>query len=131
MVAVFFLVEVTAGLRIHPLQYALVGAALCLFFLGFLALAEFVPVALAYAVSAGACTVLIAGYAWSFLRTGGRTATIGGGLAATYGYLYYVLQSQDFALLAGTFALFLMLATVMFVTRRVDWYAPAAEPPRS
>lgn len=129
--AVFFLFEVTAGLRIHPLQYALVGAALCLFFLGFIALAEFVPVALAYALAAGACTLLIVGYAWSFLRTGVRTATLGGGLVATYGYLYYVLQSQDFALLAGTLALFALLAIVMFVTRRINWYAPGAEPPRS
>ena len=127
--AVFFLFEVTAGLRIHPLQYALVGVGLCLFFLGFLALSEFLAVGLAYTLSAGACTALIAGYAWSFLRTGARTATIGGGLVATYGYLYYVLQSQDFALLAGTFALFAMLAVVMFVTRRINWYAPGAKSP--
>lgn len=121
--AVFFLFEVTGGLRIHPLQYGIVGAALCLFFLGFLALSEFWPTGRAYGLAAGACTVMVAGYAWSFLKTGLRTVVIGGGLGATYGYLYFVLQSQDYALLAGTAALFAVLAAVMFFTRNVDWFA--------
>jgi inner membrane protein len=121
--AVFFLFEVTARLRIHPLQYAMVGAALCLFFLGFLALTEFWSTAAAYTVAAGACTLLVGLYSWSFLRTGLRTLVIGGGLAGTYGYLYFVLQSQDYALVAGTVALFAMLALVMYCTRRINWYS--------
>jgi inner membrane protein len=124
--AVFFLFEVTGGLRIHPLQYGMVGAALCLFFLGFLALSEFWPTGRAYAAAAGACTLMVAGYAWSFLKTGLRTLVIGGGLAATYGYLYFVLQSQDYALLAGTAALFGVLGAVMFFTRKVDWFGQGA-----
>jgi inner membrane protein len=121
--AVFFLFEITAALRIHPLQYAMVGAALCLFFLAFLALSEFWSTGLAYGAAAAACTVLIAAYAWSFLKTGRRTLVIGGGLAATYGYLYFVLKSQDYALVAGTAALFGVLALVMFCTRRINWYS--------
>ena len=121
--AVFFLFEVTARLRIHPLQYALVGAGLCLFFLTFLALSEFWPVGLAYAVAAAACTTLVSLYARSFLQAGRRTLALAGALAATYGYLYFVLQSQDYALLAGTAALFVALALLMFCTRRIDWYA--------
>jgi len=122
--AVFFLFEVTApGLKIHPLQYAMVGAALCLFFLGFLALSEFWAIGLAYGAAAAACTVLVSAYAWSFLKTGPRTLVIGGGLAATYGYLYFVLKSQDYALIAGTAALFAALALVMFCTRRINWYS--------
>lgn len=120
--AVFFLFEITAGLRIHPLQYAMVGAALCLFFLGFLALGEFMDTARAYVVAAAACTAMVALYAGSFLRTGARTRLIGGGLAATYGYLFFVLRSQDYALVAGTAALFAVLAAVMFGTRRINWY---------
>jgi inner membrane protein len=121
--AVFFLFEVTSALRIHPLQYAMVGAALCLFFLGFLALTEFWSTALAYAVTAGACTAMVSLYAWTFLRSGARTLVVLGGLATTYGYLYFVLQSEDYALLAGTLALFAVLAVIMFFTRRINWYA--------
>jgi len=120
--AVFFLFEITSALRIHPLQYALVGAALCLFFIGFLALTEFWSTGAAYATSAAACTAIIALYAHSFLRAGWRTLVITGGLGATYGYLYFVLKSQDYALIAGTAALFAALALVMFCTRRIDWY---------
>ena len=120
--AVFFLFEVTAGLKIHPLQYLLVGVGLCLFFLGFLALSEFWSTGLAYAVASSACTLLVSLYAWSFLRTGWRTLVIFGGLGATYGYLYFVLKSQDYALIAGTAALFGALALVMFCTRRINWY---------
>jgi inner membrane protein len=122
--AVFFLFEVTApALRIHPLQYAMVGAALALFFLGFLALSEFWSTAAAYGAAAGACTLLVSLYAWSFLQTGWRTLVVTGGLGATYGYLYFVLQSQDYALVAGTAALFGALALVMFCTRRINWYS--------
>ena len=127
--AVFFLFEMTAALRIHPLQYALVGAGLCLFFLGFLALSEFMATGLAYGAAAAACVALVSLYAWSFLRTGRRTLVVAGGLAATYGYLYFVLRSQDFALLAGTAALFVGLGLVMYGTRRLNWYALDAPPP--
>jgi inner membrane protein len=129
--AVFFVFEVTAALRIHPLQYALVGAALCLFFLGFLALSELMATGPAYGVAAAACTALVSLYAWSFLRTGRRTLVIGGGLSATYGYLYFVLQSQDYALVAGTVALFALLALVMFCTRRINWYTLEVKTPPS
>ncbi|OHE81316.1 MAG: hypothetical protein A3G75_08345 [Verrucomicrobia bacterium RIFCSPLOWO2_12_FULL_64_8] len=120
--AVFFLFEITAALPIHPFQYGLVGAALCLFFLGFLSLTEFWATGRAYGAAAAVCTVLVSLYAWSFLRTGRRTLIIAGGLGATYGYLYFVLQSQDYALVAGTIALFAVLALVMFCTRRINWY---------
>ena len=121
--AVFFLFEITAALRIHPLQYAMVGAALCLFFLGFLALSEFWAIGWAYGAAAATCTALVSLYSWSFLKTGRRTLVIGGGLGATYGYLYFVLQSQDYALVAGTVALFAALALVMFCTRGINWYS--------
>jgi inner membrane protein len=127
--SVFFLFEMTSNLRIHPLQYAMVGAALCLFFLGFLALSEIWPSGLAYAVAASSCTLMIALYAWSFLRTGWRTLIIAAGLAATYGYLYFVLQSQDYALIAGTAALFVALAIVMYFTRKIDWFTQETAKP--
>lgn len=119
--AVFFLFEVTAATRVHVVQYLMVGAALTLFYLGFLALGEFIPSGAAYGVAAAASTLLIAGYSWSVLRAGWRTAIVGLGLAATYGYLYFILQLQDYALLAGTGALFALLAVAMWVTRRLDW----------
>ena len=111
---------VRGWLRFNALNYLLVGAALCLFYLGVLALAEFLAFGVAYAVAAGASTVLIALYAWRILRSGRRAWLVGGMLGGVYGHLYFVLQMEDFALLAGTGALFAVLAAVMYATRLLE-----------
>jgi inner membrane protein len=72
-------------------------------------------------IAAGACTAVVSFFSWSFLGSGSRTFVILGGLSATYGYLHFVMKSQDYALLAGTAALFVALALVMFCTRRINW----------
>ncbi len=118
----FFLFEVTARLRIHPLQYLMVGVALVLFFLGYLALSEFLAAGLAYGVAAVVSTLLVTAYSASALKTGRRSLVVGGTLAGTYAYLYFVLQLQDYALLAGTVALFVLLGVAMWATRKIDWY---------
>ena len=119
--AVYFLFEVTSPVRVHPLQYLMVGGALVLFYLGFLAMAEFVPVAWAYSSAACASTMLVGSYSWSVLQAGSRSLLVSSGLASTYGYVYFMLQLQDYALLAGTAALFSLLAAAMWSTRRLDW----------
>jgi inner membrane protein len=116
----FFLFEAVCGLKLNALNYLLVGAALCLFYLGALALAEFLAFGWAYALAAGLSTGLIALYAWRILRGGRRAWLVGGMLGGVYGYLYFVLQMEDFALLAGTGALFVVLAAVMYATRRLE-----------
>lgn len=119
----FFLFEVTARQKIHPFQYLMVGAALCLFYLLLLSVSEFVGFGLAYLAAAVASTLLITWYCRSFLGGGMRTLMIGAGLAGVYTFLYITLRQQDYALLMGAIALFLVLALIMYVTRKVDWYA--------
>ena len=121
--AAFFLFEVLAALKIHPFQYAIVGAALCLFYLGLLSLSEFIPFGLAYLAAAGATTLLICFHSVKMLKSGGRTFIVAGLLAAIYGFLYVALQLQDYALLLGTGGLFAALALVIWLTRNIDWYA--------
>jgi inner membrane protein len=118
--AAFFLFEVASDVRLSALNYLLVGAALCLFYLGLLSLAEIVGFARAYAGAASASLLLIGLYGRSVLRSGGRSLAVSAMLGGVYGYLYFVLQMEDFALLAGTGALFVLLAAVMFATRRLD-----------
>ena len=114
----FFTFEMTGTGRLKMLHYLLVGASLCLFYLGLLALSEFVGFGLAYALSAAASTLLITGYSASVLGTWSRAGIAAGATGGVYGYLYFVLQMQDYALLAGTLALFVALAAIMAVTRR-------------
>jgi inner membrane protein len=119
----FFLFEVTARQKIHPFQYLMVGAALCLFYLLMLSISEFIGFGFAYVIAAVASTVLITWYCRFFLGGGARTLMIGAGLAGVYTFLYITLRQQDYALLMGAIALFVVLAIVMYVTRKIDWYA--------
>jgi inner membrane protein len=116
----FFLFEAVCRVRLSSLNYLLVGAALSLFYLGLLALAEFLVFGVAYALAGAASTVLIALYARRILKSDRRALLVGGMLGGVYAYLYFVLQMEDFALLAGTEALFAVLAAVMFATRRLE-----------
>ena len=119
---VFLLWELLRNLRLHPVQYLLIGAALVVFYLLLLSLAEHMRFALAYASAAGATIALVATYAASVLAAGLRGAFgIGAWLSALYGVLFVLLQLEDVALLVGTVFVFAMLALVMFLTRRIDW----------
>ena len=132
----FFLFEVTAHQKIHPFQYLMVGAALCLFYLLLLSISEFIGFSCAYLIAAVAATMMITWYCRFFLGGGARTFMICAGLSGVYLFLYITLRQQDYALLMGAVALFVVLAIVMYVTRKVDWYARdageyASEPTRN
>jgi inner membrane protein len=127
--AAFFLLEVLQRRAIHPVQYALVGFALALFFLLLIALAEHLGFALAYAIAASACVALNGYYIAHALQSARRGAAFGVALAALYGLLYVILRAEDHALLMGSALVFACLALAMIATRRVDWYAIGAQPP--
>ncbi len=124
----FFLFEIVSAVRIHPFQYALVGAALCLFYLGLLSLSEFIAFSKSYVLAATMTTLLIWFYCVSVLRSGRRTLIVVGLLAAIYSFLFVALQLQDYALLFGTGGLFLALTAVFLVTRNIDWYTRDQSP---
>ncbi len=117
------LIEVLSGRRVHPVQYALVGLALSLFFLLLLSLSEHLPFEQAYAAAATACATLLGFYASSMLGRALSGLLFGLGIALLYGLLYALLQMEQNALVIGSVMLFLALATVMTLTRRIDWYA--------
>lgn len=126
--AAFFLFEVLQRRALHPVQYALVGFALALFFLLLIALAEHLGFALAYAIAASACVALNGYYVAHALQSARRGAAFGAALAALYGLLYVILRAEDHALLMGSVLVFACLALAMIATRRVDWYAIGATP---
>ena len=117
-----FVWEVTGGVLVHPIQYMFVGFTMCVFYLLLLSLAEHRGFDVAYAVAASATIGLLAWY-WSWvLRGRWQGFLMGGALSVLYGYLYLLLRLEDYALLAGAAGLFAMLALLMFLTRRVNWY---------
>lgn len=119
--ATFFLYAVLAPVELHPVQYLLVGAAICLFYLLLLSISEQAPFPVAYAVASAAIVALISGYSAAILHGRLRALVLGGLLGLLYGYLYVLLQAEDQALLLGSVGLFAILATLMYLTRRIDW----------
>ncbi|WP_395683441.1 cell envelope integrity protein CreD [Dokdonella sp.] len=122
----FFLFEVLRGLRVHPVQYLLVGAALCTFYLVLLALSEQVGFGIAYAIAAAAIVLIVGGYAAAVLRQRRAGFALGGLLALVYVLLYGLVRSEDYALLMGSLGLLATLVALMALTRRVDWYVTGA-----
>lgn len=118
----FFMFEVLRSLRIHPMQYLLVGLAMAMFFLLIISLSEHMPFLASYVVSGASCAALIGIYLAGVLKQRKPAAAFSGGIALLYAVLYGVLQSEDNALLMGTLVMFIALAAVMVLTRRMDWY---------
>jgi inner membrane protein len=118
----FFMFEVLRSLRIHPMQYLLVGLAMAMFFLLIISLSEHMPFLASYVVSGASCAALIGIYLAGVLKKRKPGLAFAGGIALLYAVLYGVLQSEDNALLMGTLVMFSALAAVMVLTRRMDWY---------
>jgi len=124
--ATLWLIEVLAGVRVHPIQYLMQGGALCLFYLLELALSEHLGFPVAYALASVAVIGMVGGYSLAILRRASRAAVVATGVALLYGYLYLLLMNEDYALLIGSVGLFMIFGAIMFVTRRVDWFTIGA-----
>lgn len=118
----YFLFEVLGGLRLHPLQYLLVGFGNAIFYMLLLSLAEHMGFGASYLLSAAASAGLISGYSLSILGSKRNSALMLGILSLLYGLLYLTLQAETYAMLAGTIGLWCSLALIMYLTRRIDWY---------
>lgn len=123
---VLWLFEVLGHARVHSVQYLLLGAALCLFYLVELSLAEHIGHARAYALASAAVTVQAGLYSRTALG-GWRPLAVAGIIATLYALLYVLLREEDYALLVGSASLFAILSAVMFLTRKLRWGGAAPD----
>jgi inner membrane protein len=121
----FLIFELMKELPIHPVQYLLVGFGLAIFFLLLVSFSEHMSFGLAYTIASAACIGLLTFYLSSVLRNSARGLGFGAMLTTLYTTIYGLLISEDNALVLGSLMLFCLLAAVMFVTRKVDWYRSA------
>ena len=126
--ATVWLIEILTGVRVHAIQYLMLGGALCLFYLLELSLSEHLGFPLAYVTASVAVIGMVGAYSRTTLRSGSRALIVAGGVTLLYAYLYLLLMNEDYALLIGSIGLFVILGAIMFVTRRVDWYASEPRP---
>ncbi|CAM4062954.1 cell envelope integrity protein CreD [Psychrobacter arenosus] len=121
----FFLFEIIKSLRIHPIQYLLVGSALLVFYVLLLPLAEQFVFWQAYAIAATACVGLIGWYTYYVLNSVKRAAIFTAILGGLYAGFYGLLTVEDLNLLLGAIFCFVLIASVMMLTRKIDWYRVA------
>ena len=118
---IFFLFEILMNVSFHPVHYFLCGAANIVFFLLLLSFSEHVPFALSYLISAvasGGITSLYVASVTGKVKVGIEMSAV---FAMMYSYLFISLKSEDYALLVGSLFIFMIIAVLMFVTRKVDW----------
>ncbi len=120
--ATFFFSEIINKQKIHPIQYILIGIAILIFYTLVLSLSEHMHFNYAYILSATSVTLIISGYAKAIISNSRFALTILGILTILYCYLFIVLQLEDYALILGSIGLLVILALVMYITRKIDWY---------
>ncbi len=118
---VLFLFEIFMNVSLHPMHYLLCGAASIVFFLLLMSFSEHIPFLLAYLISAlasGVVTSLYVGSITGKIKSGFQMCGV---FIIMYGYLFFSLKSEDYALLIGSIFTFIVIAMLMYFTRKLDW----------
>jgi inner membrane protein len=123
-----WLFDALVGIQVHPIQYLLIGAGMCLFYLLELSLSEHIGFIGAYLAAGLSIVGLVSAYTVSVLRSLGRGAIVASVLGLLYAFLLTLLSLEQYALLVGSVGLFLALAAVMYLTRWIDWYGNGEGP---
>mgnify|MGYP000312096607 CR=1 FL=1 len=117
----FFFFEVLNKQKVHPMHYIFIGLAISIFYILLLSLSEHLGFNTAYFISSWAIIGLIGTYSSTILETKFLAVVLSAILCAIFAFIYTILQLEDFALLAGSIGLLLVLASVMYYSRNIDW----------
>ncbi|WP_460218166.1 cell envelope integrity protein CreD [Psychroserpens sp. MEBiC05023] len=118
---IFFLIQTMSKIDIHPFQYFMIGIALTMFYTLLVSISEHSNFLKAYLIAGIAVVLLITLYSRSILKSFKFSMLIGLSLTALYTFIYVIIQLENYALLVGSIGLFVILAIVMFVSRKIDW----------
>lgn len=124
---IFFFVEVMNRIRIHPIQYILVGLTLVLFFSLLLSMSEYINFNLAYLIASVATIATVVLYSRTIFKDNRLSLLQGGILTIIYLFMFIIIQLQDYALLVGSIGLFIVLIIVMYISRKINWYEIGAK----
>lgn len=119
---IFFFVQILNGVRLHPIQYIIVGLALCIFYTLLIALSEHLSFALSYLIASVTIISLISLYAIGIFKLKRLVVLIMLILTLLYLFIFSIIQLEDYALLMGSIGLVIVLGSVMYLSRQVNWY---------
>lgn len=120
---VYFFLEIYYRRSVHPLQYILIGFALVIFYTLLLSISEYIDFGLAYLVASSATVLLISWYTKSIFKQWKIVLLFAFILSLLYLFIYVIIQLQDNALLFGSIGLFVLLAIIMYFSRKINWNA--------
>jgi inner membrane protein len=120
--SLFFIIELMQKNPVHPVQYVLIGVALCIFYTLLLSISEFMVFDLAYLIAATATILLITLYAKGHFRSWKTASIFGLVLSSLYAFTFVLVRLEDTALLIGSIGLFIVLALAMYASKNVNWY---------
>lgn len=118
---VFFLIQTMSKISIHTFQYLMIGIALVMFYTLLISISEHSSYLKAYVIAGVSVVVLITLYSKSILKTVKFPLFIGVSLTALYTFIFVIIQLENYALLVGSIGLFVILAAVMYASRKIDW----------
>ncbi|MDO3625553.1 cell envelope integrity protein CreD [Mucilaginibacter sp. BT774] len=116
-----FLTEMISKHRIHVFNYVLIGAAMIVYYTLLLSFSEQVGFTFAYLIASAATVILVAAFLKSLIKSMKTTGLFGLILSLFYAFIYVIIQLEDLALLVGSVALFLVVATLMYFSRKINW----------
>ena len=119
--AAFFVIETTAKKSAHPFHYGLIGLALVLFYTLLLSFSEYIGFNPAYVIASLATIGLIGWFAKGILASGRLAVLVATILILLYGYVFTILQLQDYSLLLGSVGLFITLGVIMHFSKKIQW----------
>ena len=119
--AAFFLIETTAKKSAHPFHYGLIGLALILFYTLLLSFFEYTGFDGAYIIASIFTVSLIGWFSQSVLASRRLAVLVSTVLVLLYGYVFTILQLQDYSLLLGSLGLFVTLAVIMQFSKKIQW----------
>ena len=126
-----FFTELLNKRNVHFLQYVLIGAAMTIYYTLLLALSEQIGFNMAYILASAATIGLIGTFIWSLLKNSKAALLFAGILSMFYGFIFVILQLQDMALLVGSVGLFVIIATLMYLSQKISWEQNKEEEPNA
>lgn len=117
----FFLIQTLSKIPIHPFQYLMIGLGLVMFYTLLISISEHSSFLKAYLIAGISVILMISLYSKSILKGWRFPTFIAISLSALYSFIYIIIQLESYALLVGSIGLFLILAGVMYVSRKIDW----------
>ncbi len=118
---VFLMIQIVSKIYIHPFQYVMIGLALVMFYTLLISISEHSNFFKAYGIAALAVLGLITIYSRAILKGFKFPLLVCTSLASLYGFIYVIIQLETYALLVGSIGLFVILAIIMFASRKIDW----------